>query len=133
MATCRVYYKADGMIVTKTRPYPQSKKKEETTQEWLDRVYARNVEKNPHLAGLSYVDMDEADLPPRKDANGTSVREKWRWTPSLGVHVDNSIETVFDRRKAVQDQINTELNKPAASVNVGLVLKLQRDLKAIQA
>lgn len=65
----RVVYKPDQIIVD-IHPAPNSKRPDETEEEWQERVFTKAMQGD--LAGLPYNDMDDSELPPRED------RRFWR-------------------------------------------------------
>ena len=120
MAKCRVYYRADG---TAGIVYPIEKQKvNETESQWLKRVYEKT---EVHKQGLPFDDIDASQLP--QDANGKKVdREKWRGNQGQGVSIDGTIVTDTEKRKAIEDRLDTELAKPTP--NAIAAMRLQRKL-----
>lgn len=113
MSICRIYYLPDGSIIRKT-PFFRMQKESETTAEYLtyqtefldNETLKRPVDilnKNKEvvryaLVGVPFEDLDDSELPSTK-----TDREKWRGSKSSGVHIDNSVVTMAEKRQAVKD------------------------------
>ena len=107
---CRVTYREDGGVSV-TRIHG--------TIVEFEKVYIRLL-KLPRFANSTYEDMDDTLLPPR-DEN----RDKWKKDPAGGVKVDHTVTLPHE----IQADIDAELDKPDAQVNMVKVAKLQRDLE----
>lgn len=68
----RVFQNPDGSVRI-NRPNPRLRNDGETDDEFIARIGADTVMKDPSLAGLPFQDVDEADIP----ADRTD-RHKWR-------------------------------------------------------
>ncbi len=89
----RVFYKPDGQVSICT-PAPGSKRENEIDQEWLDRVFKKAAQ-NPKYATLPFDDIDATDLPADR-----SQRDKWRGSQGHGVSIDDSVNTIQERKAA---------------------------------
>lgn len=69
MSKVRVIYRPDKTVVV-IHPAPNSKRQDETEEEWLERVFTKAMQGD--LAGLLYDDINDSELPPRED------RRFWR-------------------------------------------------------
>ena len=115
MAKRRVYYYPDGQIVVLQ---PSGIKLDNETK---DEFFIRQIEKSfYHKQGLDYDDIDTSQLP--VDAE----RDKWRGSKGNGIHIDNTIVTVREKRQKVEDDLDTELVK--SNPNAIKAIKLQRKL-----
>ena len=123
MAKCRVWYRADGGISVTHADFKFQRPKE-TDAVFLNRVFTK-AGKAELLEGATFDDVDDATLPARDSA----TRDKWRKHPSCkGVHVDNTIVTPAELRKADEDSLDAELLKPNSDIKKVAVLqrKLQK-------
>lgn len=77
----RVVYRADGGVSV-IYPVLQSRLKDETEEQWLDRVFTRAMEKQDKLRGQPYDDIDSLQLPSREDRNA------WEGKKGEGVKVN---------------------------------------------
>ncbi len=85
----RAFERPDGSLIIF---YPNYRKQlpTETEAEFLARVYARTMSADPQLAGLSFVDMDQSDVPPT--VNGKKdKRHAWRLNPQGKIIVDPTV------------------------------------------
>ncbi len=92
----RVYYETDGQVRV-VIPAPKSKKKNETEDEWLKRVYEKT---ELHKRGLLFDDVEVTDLPQDR-----TKRRRWRGTPGNGVIVD---DTLIFADESLDNQIESE-------------------------
>ncbi len=113
----RVYYHADDSVSI-IIPALKSRRKGESEAVWLKRVYEKTEQ---FRDGLPFDDIDTSQLPPDRKA-----RDKWRGSKGNGVHVDNTIVTVAEKRQKVEDDLDAELAKPAP--NAIVAMRLQRKL-----
>lgn len=125
----RVYYRTDGSVIV-VHPSQKARVIEESDQAFMDRVCQIHVEAtkgtfdrhgvSKDLTGLDYDDIDTTTLPSR------ATRDKWRGDKATGLRVDVSILTLAEKRKAIEDMLDTELAKPAG--NPLVAVRLQRKL-----
>lgn len=113
----RIVYKPDGSVSI-INPIPEAKREDETEEEFL----TRNQNKIPALAGLPYDDVEKDDLPADR-----SQRDKWRGSKGAGVYVDESVITEPERRKALEEELDLELERQ--NPNPVTAIRLQRRLQ----
>ncbi len=80
MGTVRVIYNKKNKNVSIITPCIQSKKKDETEQQWLDRVFNKYV---PQEEDIEYEDMDSSELP-------STDRNAWEGEKGVGVYINQT-------------------------------------------
>lgn len=116
MAKVRVYYEVGGKVHI-VRPIEKSRRPNETEAQWLKRVYEKT---EVHKRGLLFDDIDTVNLP------AYNTRAKWRGSKGQGVKVDDTIVTIPEKIKALEDEMDTELAK--TNPNMPKVMRAQRKL-----
>lgn len=101
MSKVRCVYKPDKSVAI-IYPAPKSKRKDETEEKWLERVFGKAMQ--GELKDLPYDDVDESELPQSRED-----RNAWEGEKEEGISV-NSIkaeEIRKDKEKAIliQDKI----------------------------
>jgi hypothetical protein len=128
---CRVIERNDGKLSI-VFPNPNSQRPNESEDEFLERAYQKTVRDKPEFQGLPYVDMEHSELP--LDSNGKKKdRDKWRMSSDKkGVKIDNSVVTETEKRKAIEDELETELAKDKSNFDVKKAMNLQHKLNKRQ-
>lgn len=115
---CRIIYKPDETVAV-IHAAKKAQKPGETEEDFLERVFAKAIT-GTDFEGLPFDDIEPDELPDRKD------RAKWRGTKEIGVKVDPTIVTKAEKRQAIEDELDAELEKEEPDLK--LVAKLQRRL-----
>lgn len=113
---CRVVFKPDGKVSI-IYPAPKSRRADESERDWLNRVLGKSMGQNGFV-GLDFVDMDASLLP-------GGDREKWRRNGN-SIIVDDTVVTKAEQKKAVEDELDAELD--LETPDVAKALRLQRKL-----
>ena len=79
---CRIVYRADGGISV-IHPAPNSRRKDETKAEWLERVFAKAVVDQDDLYGQEYDDVEESEIP-----SDRKHRDAWTGSKGNGISID---------------------------------------------
>ena len=103
MPKARVFDTGNGLRIN----YPNYRHKDpnESEQIFLDRVYAKAVEADPSLAGLSTTDIDHKDLPPNR-----AKRHAWRLNSQGKVIVDPTIPEPPRPNQSIIDDVENATN-----------------------
>lgn len=120
MNLVRVVYRADDTVAV-IHPAIKSRRPGESDAALLIRVGQKAMDADPLLIGRPFEDVNKSTLPPDR-----TLREKWRKKQGGGVEIDHSFITKAEKRKAVEDDLDAELDK--ASPDPVKVLKFQRKL-----
>jgi len=95
----RAFINANGGVTICTFPPKEHRDKwrpkDETDEEFIERVWKRKISKNPLAA--NYVDIENSDLPPRIDADGIPCRDCW--------HIKDGKLQINDTKKSVHREI----------------------------
>jgi hypothetical protein len=118
MAKIRILYQPDEQVVL-LHPALKNRRLGESEEQHLKRYYKEIISKFPKYKDLPFEDKHVDDLP-KED------REKWRGSKGNGVRIDESIKTVQEKRKVVEDALDAELAKPDGDPMKAL--RLQRKL-----
>ncbi len=76
----RVIYKPDKTVAV-IHPAPKSKRKDETEEEWLERVFTKAMQ--GELKDLSYDDIDSSELPSSRED-----RNAWEGEKGKGISIN---------------------------------------------
>jgi len=93
----RVLYKADKSVSV-IHPVPKSRKKGETEEDWLKRVFAKSTPE-----GATYDDIDESELPDR------ATRMAWEGTLGKGVVVNTTKLQKVQEQKLHEEEISKKI------------------------
>ncbi len=115
-----VIYKPDGQIAV-IHPAYNKKRADESEVKFLERVRVKVI-KDTDLEALPFDVIDKASLPADR-----LNRDKWRGEKDKGIRIDNSVVTLAERRKAVEDALDVELGKTNADPMKAI--RLQRQLE----
>jgi len=93
----RILYNADGVSII--HPAPKSKRKEETEEQWFERVFSKATPD-----GAEYDDIDESELPQdREDRNA------WKGSKGKGVSIDLVKAAKNRADKEAKEKIKTKI------------------------
>lgn len=110
-----IVYRPDSKVSV-IHPNYSNKKEDETEDVFLERVRLKtNVSDHP------FDIVDKTSLPQDR-----SKRDKWRGEKGKGIKIDESIITLAEKRQALEDELDAELENPSG--NPMKALKLQRRL-----
>lgn len=91
----RIVYKPDKTVAV-IHPAPKSKRKDETEEEWLERVFAKAMQ--GELEGLPYDDIDSSELPQSRED-----RNAWEGEKGKGISVNTvKAEQIRKEKKKVE-------------------------------
>lgn len=107
---CRVIYKPDKTVAI-IHPAPKSKRKDETEEQWLERVF--NKAMNGELKDLPYDDIDDSELPDRE------YRNAWEGEKEKDISINQiKVQTIQkekadaeERKRILDEMINEKMNK----------------------
>lgn len=134
---CRVFVNGDSSVRV-VHPAPQARLEGESDVMFYARTFALAVEGDPTLVGLSYFDVDAADLPARtlpcNDAlcdQRHSVRNTWRATGSAFPKIAPDIQAANPHKDLdhLLRKLDAELDK--AAPDPVTVLKLDRERRKL--
>ncbi len=97
---CRIIYKPDKSVII-IHPALKSKRVNETEEQWLERVFTKAM--NSDLNGLDYEDIDDTELPDRKDRSG------WEGEKGKGISINQvkvqAVKDEIEQEKKIKDKI----------------------------
>lgn len=109
----RVVYKPDKTVAI-IHPAPKSKRKDETEEEWLERVFTKAMQPqkegqqvNP-LYGLPYDDIDSSELPQSRED-----RNAWEGEKGKGVSINTTKAEKIRKEKKKAELIQEKLKEIA--------------------
>lgn len=101
MDKVRVVYKLDKSVSI-IHPAPKSKRKDETEEEWLERVF--NKAQQGELKGLPYDDIDDSELPQSRED-----RNAWEGEKGRGVYINREKADQLTVEKSNNEMINKRI------------------------
>jgi len=106
MSKVRVIYKSNGGVSV-IHPAPKSRRKDESEEQWLERVFAKATP-----VGAEYDDIDSSELPQNREDRGA-----WEGAKGQGVIINQvkaaKIKSEKERRKKIEKEKDRILEEQA--------------------